>query len=70
MENSMGISQISSALKKIGEKIIKTEYGNYAVMQMQRTTEENLPLRAINICSVSDAKLTRRDINFKDIHEL
>ena len=62
MENSGGRSAIVDVLAT-------TEDGKRIVIEIQRTSDEWLPLRARHICSVSDANLIKKGTEFKDIHE-
>ncbi len=62
MENAIGRAAIVDVLAK-------TKDGKRIVIEIQKITEEGLPLRARHICSVSDANLIGRGARFRDIHE-
>ena len=62
MENTVGRASIVDVLAQ-------TEDGKHIVIEIQRVSDEWLPLRARHICSVSDANLIKSGTKFKDIHE-
>ncbi len=53
----------------IVDVLATTEDGKRIVIEIQRESDEWLPLRARHICSVSDANLIKKGTEFKDIHE-
>ncbi len=62
MDNAQGRTAIVDVLAKTGD-------GKVIVIEIQRVSDEWLPLRARHICSVSDANLIKSGTKFKDIHE-